>query len=97
MSQDNIESRRAFMKKFGKLVGAAAFAAPFVAMTAKDAVAASETEKPQKDGCEGCGNSCRGACIYNCTGTCRFDCYGTCAGSCHDFCRSSCQNTAKKD
>ncbi|MBQ3350184.1 MAG: hypothetical protein IJG38_07265 [Thermoguttaceae bacterium] len=96
MFQKNIESRRAFMKKFGKLAGAAAFAAPFMAMTAKDAGAVTETEQPQKDGCEDCGYSCSYSCRLTSWGTCD-TCKGACIGSCHDFCRSSCQNTAKKD
>ena len=83
MSQEKIESRRAFMKKFGKLAGVLAFAAPFVAMTAKDVGAASEAEKPPIN----CRNWCTYNCLQSCVQTCRYSCFedhcgGTCAMTC---------------
>ena len=74
MSQDKIESRRAFMKKFGKLAGAAAVAAAFMATGSKDAEAKPSEDKPGTY-CYGCEGACVG-----CMGSCKGDCAGGCSG-----------------
>ena len=88
MSKEKIESRRAFMKKFGKLAGAAAVAAPFMAMAAKEAVAAPDEDNPVTS----C-NSCSGACLGFCTGTCFTTCRGECDSSCKYSCWTGCNMT----
>ena len=77
MSQDKIESRRAFMKKFGKLAGAAAVAAAFMATGSNNAVSASSEDNPKTWTCSSSGN-----CTYNCDGSCE----DTCSGSCRSYC-----------
>ncbi len=75
MSQDKIESRRAFMKKFGKLAGAAAVAAAFMATGSNNAEAKPSEDSPAsiscsdcaggcKDGCSGCSGACGSTCMY---------------------------------
>ena len=71
MSQDKIESRRAFMKKFGKLAGAAAVAAAFMATGANNAVSASSEDNPKTWTCDG-------TCTYGCDGSCDSCCCGSC-------------------
>ena len=93
MTQDKRESRRAFMKKFGQIAGAAVV--PFMAMAAKEAVAAPNEDNPVTSCANNCTNDCAGTCKghcgwgcdrtcadqceYTCTGTCCVDCSGTCA------------------
>ena len=71
MSKEKIESRRAFMKKFGKLAGAAAVAVPFMAMAAKEAVAAPDEDNPGTGSYSTCGWSCTGDCDRTCAGGCK--------------------------
>ncbi|MBQ3349807.1 MAG: hypothetical protein IJG38_05360 [Thermoguttaceae bacterium] len=67
MSQDKIESRRAFMKKFGKLAGAAAVAAAFMATGSNKAEAKPSEDQPAT----GCGwVGCGVGCSYSCVGGC---------------------------
>ena len=90
MSKEKIESRRAFMKKFGKLAGAAAVAAPFMAMAAKEAVAAPDEDNPVwVCGGGSCSGSCAGECDKSCYGTCKETCDWRCEGSCKDTCAGS--------
>ena len=83
MTQDKLESRRAFMKKFGKLAGAAVV--PFMAMAAKEAVAASDKDSPVTSCTSNCTNNCNDTCSvycrFGCKGDCGACCGGTCAGS----------------
>lgn len=105
MSQDRIESRRAFMKKLSKLAGAAAFAASFVAAIDKEAYAAKTTDSLKLADCSGsrlscdgsCTNLCGSSCSTCCCGFCAFDCKGTCAVGCHGSCSYTCQSIAKND
>ena len=73
MSQDKIESRRAFMKKLGKLAGAAAVAVPFMAMTTKEAVALKPYD-PDRGGCTACAYQCQLGCEGGCAASCRHTC-----------------------
>lgn len=90
MSKEKIESRRAFMKKFGKLAGAAAVAAPFMAMAAKEAVAAPDEDNPVWV----CGlASCSGSCDSNCSGSCAGECDKSCVGTCDGYCDWRCEGS----
>ncbi len=62
------------MKKFGKLAGAAAVAAAFMATGSKDAEAKPSEDKPGTY-CYGCEGACVG-----CMGSCKGDCAGGCSG-----------------
>jgi len=84
MTQDKLESRRAFMKKFGKLAGAAVV--PFMAMAAKEVVAAPDKDSPVTSCTSNCTNKCTGFCIRTCTGTCDVTCTGTCCVDCSGTC-----------
>ena len=77
MSQDRIESRRAFMKKLGKVAGAAAVAAAFMATGSNNAEAKPSEENPPT----GCWGDCFAPCRSGCQGTCSGDCFGSCARS----------------
>lgn len=77
MSQDKIESRRAFMKKFGKLAGTAAIAAAFMATGSNNAEAKPSEDNPATS-CSGCSDGC----YLGCTGNCRGECPGGCYLSC---------------
>ena len=88
MSQNKIESRRAFMKKLGKLAGVAAVAAPFMAMAAKEAVAAPDADNPTTCTCSG---GCDGGCSGNCSGPCQGQCQGSCGGTCSGTCGGTCR------
>ena len=72
MSQDKIESRRAFMKKFGKLAGAAAVAAAFMATGSNKAEAKPSEDQPAT-GCfnDTCMSSCHAYCRLTCAASCR--------------------------
>lgn len=84
MSKEKIESRRAFMKKFGKLAGAAAVAAPFMAIAAKEAVAAPDEDNPATwTSCHGCSNYCDLHCSYDCMTQCKDGCFRGCQGTCY--------------
>ncbi len=90
MSQDKIESRRAFMKKFGKFAGAAAVAAAFMATGANNAEAKPSEDNPPT-GCNyGCFQSCIGTCDTTCTGACKFRCHNACDGRCKFNCDYNC-------
>ncbi len=73
MSQDKIESRRAFMKKLGKLAGAAAVAAAFMATGSNVANAKPSVENPTVI-CHDCTWSCGQNCKSSCMGTCTWSC-----------------------
>ncbi|MBQ3350186.1 MAG: hypothetical protein IJG38_07275 [Thermoguttaceae bacterium] len=97
MSQDKIESRRDFMKKFGKLAGAAAVAAAFMS-TGSNKIEAKNINNPKTViDCEGtCVMSCVDLCIGNCEdmcgGSCKHscaDCYGTCLNTCYRSCKGN--------
>ena len=75
MSQDKIESRRTFMKKFGKLAGAAAVAAAFMATGSNNAEAKPGEDNPATDRCYA------GGCIHWCEGSCAGSCAGGCKGN----------------
>lgn len=76
MSQAKIESRRALMKKLGKLVDATAFAVPFIVVSVNEAKVAPKEDKPSRDGCKDCGYNCTGGCINICKGNCGWGCDG---------------------
>ena len=78
------ESRRAFMKKFGKLVGATAVAAAFMA-TGSNNAEAKPGEYPATD-------SCNNSCMYWCTTSCEYRCRFMCGDAC-----TSCKGAAMKD
>ena len=88
MSQDKIESRRAFMKKFGKLAGAAAVAAAFMATGSNDANAKPSEDNPATQQCT-CG-------YYACMNTCRMGCGGGCATRCEGGCKYGCGGSSSK-
>lgn len=77
MSQDKIESRRAFMKKLGKVAGAAAATFAFMAATSNNAEAKPDENNPPT----GCWSDCFAPCRSGCQGTCSGDCFGSCAGT----------------
>ncbi len=112
MTQDRIESRRAFMKKLGKLTGSVAVAVPFITMTSNETVAKPNEERPvtickldcsisckesMSGGCGRCQNVCTEGCALSCNSMCGGDCGEACVGACQDSCSASCQRTAKKD
>ena len=70
MPQDKIESRRAFMKKFGKLFGSAAVAAAFMAAASNDANAKPSEDEPVT-GCGMWGGGCSLSCSSSCGATCQ--------------------------
>ena len=81
MPQDKIESRRAFMKKFGKLAGAATVALPFITMTSNETVAKPKEESP--------ATGCEKSCTFTCTSTCKETLLGGC-GRCQNACTEAC-------
>ena len=95
MTQDKLESRRAFMEKFGKLAVAAAVAAPFMAMAAKEAVVAPDKDSPVTSctsNCTNkCTNNCTNKCADKCADTCKFGCTGRCEGLCGSGCTGICK------
>ncbi len=92
MSQDRIESRRAFMKKFGKNAGTLVLMAPFIAMTDKEGVPTSKMDEPSKNDCgDTCSKTCRNNCYDFCSYSCNRGCKGTCKYSCSGGCRGTCE------
>ena len=95
MSQDKIESRRAFMKKFGKLAGAAAVAAAFMVTGSNNAEAKPSEDNPPSTcyySCEGsCFTDCKEFCEWTCKGPCRSACTGSCETACFSDCYSTCR------
>lgn len=72
MPGNQIESRRAFFKKAGKALGAAALAAPFLAV----AVTEMNPEDEKKEVAQrNCGGVCRDSCYNKCGSTCINGCY----------------------
>ena len=64
-THETIESRRAFMKKLGKLASVAAVAASFVTMTAQDAAAKGPDEDNPGTCDMDCGFKCNRGSQYN--------------------------------
>lgn len=94
MSQDKIESRRAFMKKLGKV--AVGVAVPFAVMP-KEAMAkigdfGSEDEHDRESifTCSYCSSGCQVSCEYACDILCMEDCTYTCVGGCDGSCVGQC-------
>lgn len=87
----NIESRRAFMKRLGKLVAAVV---PFMVMETKKVVAAPSEDEPVtgcNSGCRsGCRSGCKNAC-FGCDALCRRNCMDSCRGTCLLGCRGTCE------
>ena len=73
MSEKSIESRRAFFKKAGKMLGTAAVTAavavPFLTAAAKDAMANELEKEGPVTTCTSCTSWCGNSC-GDCTGTC---------------------------
>ncbi|MDO4574409.1 MAG: twin-arginine translocation signal domain-containing protein [Planctomycetia bacterium] len=70
MSNEKIESRRAFMKRLGKVAGAAVVAVPFMVL------APQKVEAQRYVQCTNCGK----VCSY-CDGACKDTCWGGCEGT----------------
>ena len=98
MSEKKIESRRAFFKKAGKVLGAAV-AVPFLAVATKEAVAANANQDGSESGCKdscigSCKLSCSDACTTLCARTCSWGCSRTCTNSCDASCLGTCMRVS---
>lgn len=74
MSQEKIESRRAFMKNVGKVSATVAVAA---FLTSRKEVVAAPTEDQPTTGCGSSGVSCTAYCGRTCSGACRTGLHGS--------------------
>ncbi len=89
----NIEKRRAFFKK----VAQTALAVPFLAVAAKEIVAAETTRASSY--CNytctgGCKSSCDVACATGCKAACTAQCGYSCVGGCKTLCSVTCSVTS---